>query len=846
MGQATKSTDNTIFVRFLPPSSDVNRWHLEEHFSQVGPIKKCSVISNKEKGGLGYGFVKFVSQQDALTASKQCNDTFLIVDGKNYKLKVTLASNQDDDGKSRQPEKNIIDTKPQQQSNVKKLSTSQKEVESQKHTVTNIPSKENESEIKDAEELLLAKRKRTCRVIIRNLSFYANENHIRTVLEKEYGPIVEITLPRVSETLHRGFCFVTFESALHARKATEPRKEPLNIKNRAVAIDFALAKAVHQKSRNETTTNDESSSDNDENKDNEEDEDHNMDDAAANQDEEGKDDDDSNEENDDDDDDEESLVESENEKTQLDSGSKTKKPRHQAPEIDEGVAQSKTIFLRNLPFDTTRDDIFQLMRKFGHIESIYPVMEKDTGVFKGTAFCTFRDSEAASRALEASATSGNLNNSQRSLLAEGGEGIQLRGRRIFIDLAVDKQTASTLTLEKKDGIKSSGKDKRCLYLSSEGYVSSQTADSNVTDIKSWENLPESDQLKRQRALTDKTTKLKSPLFFINPTRLSIRNLAKHVDEIVLKDLCVKALRLGLENNLVKVDDQVAFWRASLGLGTREIMKKLNEATAAEDKDPIIPEFQEKNVKRFIPSVFIDRDFSSSKKEKGVSRGFGFVDFTHHIHALACLRELNNNIDYSAEYVANGKQALLLRGKRNKPSKKKGALQDGDNQNSVRIPRLIVEFTVENKVKAQQQVAKREKQRANATAQQTEASSSTSKPQTTTTTTTKKSRGALQRERKRLRQQQAEGNGEKNEKNQGGSKESEEISTKHDSIQINNSSTEVETKPKKFKPRKKQKLEDQKEDQLFESLVQNHTKPLLAEDKMLHSKSKQTKDKRWFE
>ena len=38
-----------------------------------------------------------------------------------------------------------------------------------------------------------------------------------------------------------------------------------------------------------------------------------------------------------------------------------------------------------------------------------------------------------------------------------------------------------------------------------------------------------------------------------------------------------------------------------------------------------------------------RDMSRpDEKGQGRSRGYGFVDFTEHQHALACLRELNNN------------------------------------------------------------------------------------------------------------------------------------------------------------------------------------------------------------
>ena len=46
----------------------------------------------------------------------------------------------------------------------------------------------------------------------------------------------------------------------------------------------------------------------------------------------------------------------------------------------------------------------------------------------------------------------------------------------------------------------------------------------------------SDRAKRERAFADKSTKLRSPLFFINPNRISIRNLNKDVNESQLKSL----------------------------------------------------------------------------------------------------------------------------------------------------------------------------------------------------------------------------------------------------------------------------------------------------------------------
>lgn len=58
-----------------------------------------------------------------------------------------------------------------------------------------------------------------------------------------------------------------------------------------------------------------------------------------------------------------------------------------------------------------------------------------------------------------------------------------------------------------------------------------------------------------------------------------------------------------------------------------------------------------------------------------SKGYGFIEFPEHFHALACLRQLNNNPKYSAKFAAGGAAA------KSKPVDER--------------PRLIVEFTVED-------------------------------------------------------------------------------------------------------------------------------------------------------
>jgi len=295
----------------------------------------------------------------------------------------------------------------------------------------------------------------------------------------------------------------------------------------------------------------------------------------------------------------------------------------------------------------------------------------------------------------------------------------LKGRKILVDLAVDKETAATF--ESKE-YKIPHADRRNLYLQAEARVESSSTDPMANKTDTWDDLPQQDQRKRQTALKDKTAKLQSPIFFINPNRLSFRNMGKHVDEAGLQKLIELATKRGLEKSLVGVEDEIAHWRALGEMSTREILSKVQEI---EGKDlSVIPSWNyddvvqseisnddkkkqlRKNIKDFIPSVYIDRDFGpNGKKVDAPSRGFGFAEFTHHVHALACLRELNNSSVYSKEYAAGGKAADALK-KRPQRKNKGGSSGPGvrpgdyrDEDGRVHVPRLIVDFVVENKVKA---------------------------------------------------------------------------------------------------------------------------------------------------
>jgi len=795
-----KSTDRTVFVRFTPPSASIRRHHLEELFSQVGPIKKSSVIlppvGNTNREGeqqkssptatvppavaSSYGFIKYTRPEDAKLAEAKFHGARLAVSPHEHvTVYVERASNAFADAADRgrrQPHHHSADAKDP----------------------TNINDDEPSS--------VLTSAKKKNRLILRNLAFKATENDIRKVLESRFGPLIEVHLPRVPEVApggqdeqdgdtndkkkkssplrHRGFAFVTFANHRDAQVclqqcsevAERGNGEKLEIRGRQVRVDATMDKTHYEEqkqqqsngSRKPAATNIMPAEDFERRELDDEVMDPERNDAEGDADNTSEDIYSEDEHGDHGSCADSSKVANENGTDSVggdEHAVENSKTSSEQRKNDAAIAEKRTLFLRNLPFDATRHEVFELMRKFGRIESIFMVKDRRTGLFQGTAFCTFEKPQFAARVLNQKASSSDDDPGNRTAtkptetpqeedpiattLARGL--LQLKGRNLLIDYAVDKETAETLASEKheeKRGRQHQGSDRRNIYLKSEGRV-----EDNDNTNNTWQDLPESDQLKRQRAWSDKNSKLQSPLFFVNPKRLSVRNLAKHVDEAALKKLCVEATNRGLQRKLVAPQDQIAHYKAVGEMTTREILSKIQcgvDDTSA--TDAFLPAFDDKNVKKYIPSVYIDRDYDRKNKNSDApSRGFGFVEFAHHVHALACLRELNNNFFYTEGYVAGGKQAMQLRKHQQKKHYKKRSKNSvAEKGGSAKLPRLIVEFTVENKAKAKEQAEHRAQQEANRLKQKREYREEMKIKANDALTKQKKrkGRGALQRERRR--------------------------------------------------------------------------------------------------
>ncbi|CAJ1927700.1 unnamed protein product [Cylindrotheca closterium] len=776
-----KSTDNTVFVRLVPtPQQKVMRHQIEDIFSQIGPIKKSSWInSGNNEASKGYGFVKYVSDDDAKNSVEDLHNTKMQMDGIEYTLKVELAS-------------------------------AQSEVSKEK------PSSSHDKRTRDVDDQIdeAVLMKKRSRIIIRNLSFYAKENHIRTAMSK-YGEVVEVHLPRVKSNLHVGFCFVTFRNSEDAKKAVDETN--LSIQKRTVSMDWSIPKNLHQQQKNQQKNVDQDvemkGSDSEKN----DDESDGSDDRSEN-------------------DDSRTSSGSENE-SHSDGGSDNDEDDESGDEVQDkaaSVKEQRTLFVRNLPFDSTRHDIFQLFSKFGYIESIYLVKDKSTGMLKGTAFVTFSNPRSAQKATQDAsfvsqrqAADSSENKSESSML--------LRGRQIYVNMAVDRETAETFDSKE---MKTASADRRNMYLQAEARVESTSQDPNANNANTWDDLPQQDQRKRQHALKDKTTKLQSPIFFINPNRLSFRNLAKHVDEAGLHQLLEKATKRGLEKNLVTAKDQIAHWRALGEMSTRDILSKV-QSTEAEGGDIISGWESKSTIKDYIPSVFIDRDFGQDgKKANASSRGFAFAEFTHHAHALACLRELNNNPEYSGQYAAGGKIATATKKKARKGRAKvmKGT-GGGDyigEDGRVRVPRLIVDFVVENKVKAKKQAERRLQQQVNQAKQKLDKL----EKQEDAEPKKKRSRGSIQREKKRHKRESGEEETEKQTKLL-----KREYFEKKKILREEKKAKQLENKKKGVKPPKKKSID--KEEEKLEKLVGKYRSDVDTTKKNVEPRGA-VREKRWFD
>ena len=486
------------------------------------------------------------------------------------------------------------------------------------------------------------------RVIVRNLPFKCTEEILREHFAT-FGDILQLDLPlKRGEDTIRGFGFVTYTNAQSANKAVIEGSK-IKILGRQVAVDLTVGRdQVIKKQRMDEPTMD-VDEDKDANEPEEEEKtkekksskkekmqkDEKEDEEDEKEESEELDPDDPNawptevpefESESEDDDDED--VDSDDEEAMNKKAAAADEKRAFSTDVHLG----QTLFLRNVAFDTTEDELYDKFSEWGTIKHAKIVKDRQTGEAKGTAFVHFVDTADAERCLKDAYQSQKFNlHTRKPKIGRNNDpsiesDIQVGGRRLIIATAVSRKSADKLTEENKEKREKFGSrgDRRNLGLAA---LSTLGTDDMAA-------LTKEEREKYERGQHEKNQKLANPNFHVSRTRLCIRNLPKNLTE-----------------------DQL-----------RAIFSK-----ASED----IPG------RAGFHQVKIVRD----KERDNASRGYGFVEFSDHIHAKTALQVLNGKHNKIAkgnrlfvEFAVEDSRVLQAREFRLQRAKEQGLQKKIDSQN----------------------------------------------------------------------------------------------------------------------------------------------------------------------
>lgn len=595
-----------LFVRGLPPSTTTEK--LAEHFSDSYVIRHATVVLEPQtKQSRGYGFVTFADIEDAERALQELDGS--LIDGKKIKIEVAQPRHRDideDKGKS-VPSAEALRLKQERQ---------------QQRTQTQ-PSK----------------------LIIRNLPWTIKEADQLAALFRSYGKVKSAVVPKKGSG-QAGFGFVIIRGRKNAEKALKGVNGK-EVDGRTLAVDWAVDKevweAAQQPANHEDTKNEDASEtsvvehigSDDESIHGASAPEHTSADREQSQDEELSD-----------------ALESENEEPD--------KENKRADSHDERNAS--TLFIRNLPFNSTDESLYEHFKQFGPVHYARIVVDPETERPKGTGFVCFwnledaiscaRDGPKQTEASrledrKAKQRSSGLKHSilQNENIDESGR-YTMGDRVLIVTRAVSKTEAAKLTEEGTSRRSAWEKDRRRLFLLSEGTIPSNSA--------LYQNLSPSEIKMREDSLKQRQNLIKNnPMLHLSLTRLSIRNIPRSVTSKDLKALAregvvgfAKDMKEGLRQPL-----------------SQEELQRDTEQLREADKHR---REKGKGIVKQAKVIFESRDGAKIEERTGAgrSRGYGFIEYHTHRHALMGLRWLNGH-------------ALT---------------SDGENQKK---KSLIVEFAIEN-------------------------------------------------------------------------------------------------------------------------------------------------------
>lgn len=337
------------------------------------------------------------------------------------------------------------------------------------------------------------------------------------------------------------------------------------------------------------------------------------------------------------------------------------------PQPEEGT----TLFIRNLPFNATEQELRDLFRAFGTLRYARITVEKNTNRPKGNGFVCFWEKENADKVLEQAAmvardagtganaistTAGKANPfSMNSNAASSSAShnvhyssiltadvsapltasLSLHGRLLSITPALKREDAqakdATIQAARQKG------DKRNTWLLREGVPFPDSALSKQLSTVETDKRLQSFTVRRKQLETN-------PALFVSKTRLSVRNLPLFVGDKTLKRLALHAVKTfakevkeGKRQDMSK--EELMDETISAALESRSEIKKKK---FAERPTAVIQSKVVRQPDRLDP-IFTGNGL-------GRSRGYGFLEMRSFKDALKVARWANANKDVANLFV----------------------------------------------------------------------------------------------------------------------------------------------------------------------------------------------------
>ncbi|KAN0008681.1 hypothetical protein ACTFIU_009408 [Dictyostelium citrinum] len=651
-----------VFVKGLTP--DTTNEDLENFFSDIGPLKRCFIVTKQNEKGekvcSGIAYVWYALAEHAEKAIKEKNNKQLkskIIHVSVAKEKLSKKESKDSPKDSQKESKGTEEPIVKQYNTKKEFAVVANNLVAEKGFVSNflslkkdtikavysIPHSndairivcENQENLKQVVTKLTKGKQnngktvlyavendnlKSNELIIRNLSFNTN---VQFLVEKfsSYGQLVLVKVPTKPGTnTPRGFAFLTFKERESSEKVlAECNGEKIH--SRQIVIDWSLKQNDYQQlqfdkqqqQQQDSKENDEENEDED--NENKEDEEENEESEGEEEEEEEdeeenekvENDEEMKEETDDEDDGNMEDEDMEDEEEDDEDDDKENKPDiKKKMAIDhtrnkKEVEELKTLFIRNLAFDTKEEDLGAKFEEFGKLVFCRLVLDKITQKPTGKAFVKYYEQDDARRAVEACSSTplydlsleekinknkkdskkeSKKNSLSVSSLLQGG--VMLDGRCLVVCYAVDHQQATAFKEKKVENV-----DKKNRHLLNIGKIIQNSVEGKQLDEKDW--------ALRNQADKENQTKLKvNPNYYVSPTRLCIRNLPLHVTDTILKNATMKILKQA------NIKDKIVFAKVACD----------NERVNAEGK--------------------------------AKSKGYAFIECSTHQGALEILHKTNNN------------------------------------------------------------------------------------------------------------------------------------------------------------------------------------------------------------